>query len=233
MAKAPSFAGFGPAAIEFLTDLTNNNNKDWFDENKQRYEDTVREPARAFIRAMGPRLTKSISKSLVADDRKSGGSLMRIYRDIRFSKDKTPYKTNVGIQFRHELGKDVHAPGCYVHLGLDGCFVGMGMWRPESSALQKIREKIAADSKTWKRVSTDKKLLEHWKLGGESLKRPPRGFDKEHAFVEDLKRKDHILVMDLTLDQAESKKLPDLLIERFKRAKKHTKFLCDAVGVDF
>ncbi len=232
MAKKHDFPGFGPAATAFLTELTNNNNREWFEANKARYEAEVREPARAFVRAMEPRL-KKVSKELVADDRKVGGSLMRIYRDTRFSKDKTPYKTNVGIQFRHRLGKDVHAPGAYVHLGLDGCFLGVGVYRPEADALAKIRTLIDADPKRYRRVVEDKKLRAAWRLGGESLKRPPKGFDKDHPLVEELKRKDHILVQDLTVERAESPELPDLVLAQLMVGKKHTKMLCDALGIGF
>ena len=226
------FKGFGPEALEFLTDLRNHNNKAWFDENKPRYEALVREPARAFIRDMGKQLPK-LSKELRADDRKSGGSLMRIYRDVRFGKDKTPYKTNIGIQFRHQLGKDVHAPGAYVHLGLDGCFLGMGMWRPDSTSLLAIRERIVSDRKRWSRVTGAKRLLEHWRPSGDSLKRAPRGFAKDDPLLEDLKRKDHILISDLSIEDAESPALVTLAIERFSAAKKFTAFLCDAIGVAF
>ena len=229
---AEKFVAFGSEALEFLAELQDNNNKAWFAENKARYEELVREPARAFVRAMEKPLRK-ISRELVADDRKVGGSLMRVYRDVRFGKDKTPYKTNIGIQFRHALGKDVHAPGCYVHLGLDECFLGMGLWRPESAALQKIREAIVEDPKAWKRVSTDPKLREVWELGGESLKRPPRGFDKEHPLIDDLKRKDHILVATLGVDEAQSAELVELCLERFERGKRHMRFLCEAIDVGF
>ena len=226
------FRGFGPHTIGFLAELSNHNNKEWFDAHKQRYENEVREPARAFIRAMAPKL-KKISAALVADDRKVGGSLMRVYRDVRFSKDKTPYKTNVGIQFRHERGKDVHAPGCYVHLGLDGCFLGMGMWHPDAPSLAAIRKVIAEEPKKWQRVIGDAKLNAVWRMGGESLKRPPRGFDAEHPLIEELKRKDHILVSDLEVDEAESDQLVALCAERFTAGKRHMLALCDASGVPF
>lgn len=226
------FGGFGSETLEFLADLKNHNEREWFEANKPRYEDVVREPARAFIRDMGKKL-KRVSPELRADDRKAGGSLMRVNRDIRFSNDKTPYKTNLGIQFRHALGKDVHAPGAYVHLGLDGCFLGIGMWRPESKALKKIREAIAEHPKRWQKIVGAEKLTSTWRQGGESLKRPPRGFDKEHPAIEELKRKDHILVCDLTVEEAEGPELVDLCLKRFVAAKPHTKFLCDSVGVPF
>ena len=121
---------FTPETFRFLTELALNNSRTWFEANKARYEALVREPALAFIRGAGPHLRK-ISRHLVASDRKIGGSLMRVHRDVRFSRDKSPYKTNVGIQFRHEVGKDVHAPGLYVHIAPDECFLGAGVWHPE------------------------------------------------------------------------------------------------------
>jgi uncharacterized protein (TIGR02453 family) len=92
----------------------------------------------------------SISAHFLAQSRKVGGSLMRVYRDTRFSRDKTPYKTNIGIQFRHELGKDVHAPGYYLHIAPNECFAAIGLWHPESSALFKIRQAIADKSEAWR-----------------------------------------------------------------------------------
>ncbi|MGI9257968.1 MAG: DUF2461 domain-containing protein, partial [Gammaproteobacteria bacterium] len=129
-----SFAGFPAQTAKFLTELANNNARDWFNVNKQRYEDHVLEPALTFINAMEPRIEK-ISPHFLAVAKRTGGSLMRVYRDTRFSKDKTPYKTNIGIQFRHELGKDVHAPGFYLHIQPKNCFLGAGIWRPDSDAL--------------------------------------------------------------------------------------------------
>lgn len=233
-AKAPTgpFTKFGPKALAFLKELEKNNERDWFKANQDRYEALVREPARAFVRAMEPELD-ALSEHLVADDRKVGGSLMRVHRDTRFSKDKTPYKTNIGIQFRHEQGKDVHAPGCYVHLGLDGCFLGMGMWHPDADALKAIRAKIDAEPKRWKKIIGAKKLTKHWRQGGESLKRAPKGYDPDHPLIDQLNLKDHILVSDLTKKEATGPNLVELATERFKAAADHTRFLCEAIDVRF
>ncbi|MCW8921644.1 MAG: TIGR02453 family protein, partial [Sedimenticola sp.] len=97
------FEGFPDGTLPFLAELKANNNKAWFNDNKARYEALVREPALAFIESVGPGLAE-ISLHFRAIPKKVGGSLMRVYRDTRFAKDKTPYKTNIGIQFRHELG---------------------------------------------------------------------------------------------------------------------------------
>ena len=116
---------FSKSTFKFLDQLAANNNRTWFEENKPRYESLIREPALEFIEAMAPAL-KMFAPHFRADPRKMGGSLMRVYRDARFSRDKTPYKTNIGIQFRHELGKDVHAPGFYVHISTAECFLAVG-----------------------------------------------------------------------------------------------------------
>ena len=180
---------FTQATFTFLDELAANNNRAWFEENKPRYEALVREPAMEFISAMGPALEK-FAPHFHADPRKIGGSLMRVYRDTRFSRDKTPYKTNIGIQFRHALGKDVHAPGFYVHIATDECFFGAGCWHPDPDTLGKIRDLIAANPKKWLAARDNKKFVTDWALSGDSLTRPPRGYAIDHPAIGDLKRKD-------------------------------------------
>ena len=118
----PLFTGFPKDLNDFFTELEVNNNRDWFADNKERYLQNVAQPALDFITAMEKPL-KKISPHFTAVAKRSGGSLMRIYRDTRFSKNKTPYKNNLGIHFRHESGKDVHAPGFYFHYSLDESFI--------------------------------------------------------------------------------------------------------------
>ena len=111
----PDPSAFAPALFRFLRDLRKNNDREWFLAHKDVYERDVNEPALAFISAFAAPLRK-ISPHLVADARPIGGSLFRIYRDVRFSNDKRPYKTHVGIHFRHRSAGDAHAPGFYLHL---------------------------------------------------------------------------------------------------------------------
>ena len=115
----------------------------------------VREPALAFIRAFQPRL-KGISPYFLASDRSVGGSLMRVYRDTRFVKDGEPYKANVGVQFRHEQGRDIHAPGFYVHVAPGECFLAVGLWRPDPTALGQIRRAIVEWPDWWRRVRDER-----------------------------------------------------------------------------
>lgn len=181
----PETPFFAPELFEFLRQLKKRNNRDWFNKNKDRYEMHVRVPALQFIAAFAPRLHQ-ISPHFSADPHPTRGSLFRIYRDTRFSADKKPYKTHAGMSFNHAAGKHVHAPGFYLHLEPEGCFAAAGVWHPDSQALTKIRTAIVREPERW-RAATRK--LE---LGGDTLTRPPKGFDPAHPFVEDLKRKDYI-----------------------------------------
>lgn len=233
-----TFTGFTPDLFDFLAELAMNNTREWFEGQKSRYEASVRGPAQALIRAMAPRLTP-LSPHIVADDRKVGGSLMRIHRDTRFGSDKTPYKTNVGIQFRHSAGKDVHAPGLYLHIAhpgpgeMDGLFLGAGIYHPEKEPLEQIRQAIAEKPDAWRAVREDAAFAGTWTLGGESLKRPPRGFDPAHPFITDIQRKDFIGVADLSMDDVVRADLPDVLAARFMAARPLMAFLCAATGEAF
>lgn len=226
------YAKFRPETVAFLTELKNNNNRDWFNENKSRYEEQVLDVALRFIQSMQDPLAE-FAPRFTAIPKRMGGSLMRVYRDTRFSKNKTPYKTNIGIQFRHEQARDVHAPGYYVHIDPDQVFLGAGMWRPASEALRGIRERIADKPEEWERVRDDKTFKRHFKLGGESLTRPPRGFDKEHPQIVDIRRKDFIAVKNMTLEDALNPRFQQKVETSFKAATDYMRFLCKAVNVQF
>ena len=229
---ASRYAGFTPQTVGFLTELSKNNNREWFKENKSRYEELVLDPALRFIQSMQDPLL-DIAPKFVAQATRVGGSLMRVYRDTRFSKVKTPYKTNIGIQFRHERAKDVHSPGFYVHIDPEQVFLGVGMWRPDSEPLRGIRERIAAKPAEWKRTIGDSKFKRNFELGGEALTRPPRGFDKEHECIEDIKRKSFIAVEYLAVDDCLSPQFQRKVETTFKSGTPYMQFLCKAVGVQF
>ncbi|MDX8404957.1 MAG: DUF2461 domain-containing protein [Mariprofundus sp.] len=223
---------FTAATLAYLEALAVNNNRDWFQENRQRYEQEVRAPALAFIEAVGLRLP-AIAPHFIADSRKSGGSLMRIYRDSRFSKDKTPYKTNIGIQFRHEAGKDVHAPGYYLHISPTECFIGAGIWHPPTDALQKIRRFIVDEPEAWLSVRNDEAFSRWFYLDGDSLKTAPRGFDKTHPLIEDIRRKDFIGISDIAPVLIEQTDLAEIACDYFKAAAPLMQFLCRALRQPF
>src|ERR671936_1010545 len=143
-------ASFTPSFFQFFRELKNNNNRPWFEKNKARYERDVRDQLVAFVVAAGPRL-KKISPHFVADPRRS---VFRIYRDIRFSRDKTPYKTAGAVHFPHQGRRDGSAPSFYLHLEPGGAYSGVGIWHPDSVALGKIRDAIVDQPGRWKKVTT-------------------------------------------------------------------------------
>ena len=223
---------FTAATFSFLDELVVNNNRAWFEANKSRYESAVREPALEFIAAMGP-LLGGFAPHFHAEPRKVGGSLMRVYRDTRFSRDKSPYKTNIGIQFRHALGKDVHAPGFYLHVATSECFLGAGCWHPDVDALGQIRHRVATNPERWFVARDDREFREHWSLAGDALSRPPRGYAADHPALEDLKRKDFIALAPLSFDDVISPGLLKLASSRFASAATLMRFLCEALGAPY
>ena len=220
------------ALFDFLRELKANNERPWFEANKERYRVQVRDPMLAFIAAF-ERPLATISPHFRADPRPSGGSLFRIHRDIRFSKDKTPYKINVGAHFRHVAGKGAHAPGFYIHLEPGGCFAGCGVWRPDSRALGRIRDAVVDQPEAWRRITAAKAFQAAFELSGASLKRPPRGYDPDHPLIEDLKRKDFVAVSAFP----EADACAGDLLERFtaiaRAGSGFVEFLSRAVGAPF
>lgn len=232
MAKRIDPNPFGPGLLKFLRALSRNNDRDWFQAHRDDYEAEVREPALMFIRIM-ERHVRRVSPHLTAKDSRVGGSLMRIHRDVRFSKDKRPYKTNLGIQFRHEAGKDVHAPGLYFHVEPRRVFLGCGMWRPDRDSLRAVRDAIAGDPAGWRRVRDAKRFREAWQLGGESLKRAPRGYAEDHPMIEDLKRTDHIAFCEFPDEIVVDAKLIERVAGRFRKSAGYLRWQARALGLEF
>ena len=193
MSTSPS-SHFTPALFQFLRDLRENNNRPWFEANRSRFEDDVREPLTRFVVEFAPHLHE-ISPHFVADPRPSGGSVFRIYRDTRFSKDKTPYKTNMGAHFRHAAGKDVHAPGFYLHLEPDEVFMACGLWHPDPPTQTLVRDAIVARDRDWQAITAAiMEAVPHtFSFDGERLARAPRGYDPTHPLIDDLRRKDFVV----------------------------------------
>jgi uncharacterized protein (TIGR02453 family) len=214
---------FDDGTLAFLSDLKHHNDRAWFAKNKERYEEKLKEPFLDFISDAGPELRK-ISRNLVADPSPSGGSMFRIHRDIRFSKDKSPYKTYAGAHFQLG-GKASHGPGYYLHVQPGDCFVAGGMWMPEPGDLQRIRQRIADRPAEWTKA---RGKLDH---GDDALKRPPRGFDPDHPMIEDIKRKSFTSSVRFTDKQMTG---PDFM-KTFVRAcgdiAPLMRFLASAVGV--
>lgn len=230
---ADDFKGFPKDFFAFFRELKANNERPWFEANKQRFRDSVQAPMSEFIAAMAPHLAK-ISKEFVADPRPNGGSMFRIHRDVRFARDKRPYKEHAACQFRHRLGRDVHAPGFYMHVAPDEVYFGGGLWMPEADVLLKIRERIAKRPGDWKKVVGDGKFVNRFgAIEGEQLMRPPRGFDPAHPFIGDIKRKSFVAGIESNLKTAQGPGLVGDVSGCYKALTPLMNFLCVAVGVPF
>jgi uncharacterized protein (TIGR02453 family) len=226
------FSGFPRDFFRFFRELAANNERPWFEANKARYRESVVAPMMAFIEAMAPRL-EEISPHYRAIARPHGGSMFRIYRDTRFSKDKTPYKTHAGCHFRHELGRDAHAPGFYAHFENRRLYFGGGIWRPPSKELGLIRHFIADNPAAWRRIVNDDEVQARGGLQGDQLKRPPRGFDPGHEHIEDLKRKSFYVMTGARQSLAYSPELLDAVTDAFRATRPLSHFICDALEVPF
>jgi len=185
------FNGFSTDAVRFYEELTTHNNREWFQENKIRYQDGVLKPAQAFVETLGERL-KILSPAFQYDSRTSGvGSILRIYRDIRFSKDKTPYKTHLGIVFWEGNHKKMENPGFYFHLDPTGAVFYSGFHHFTSAFLRAYREAVHDKQIGEELISILKDIMEveGYEFGGEHYKRVPSGYEKDHPRADLLKYK--------------------------------------------
>jgi len=216
------------ATFAFLRELEANNNRDWFLANKDRYETTVREPFLRFIADFSSRLEK-INRHFVADPRPNGGSMMRIYRDIRFSKDKSPYKTWIAAHFNHtDAPEDTAAPGFYLHIDRNQCFAAGGMWRPDPVALKKVRDSIVKRPAAWQTIRRSKLLGEE-----ESTSRPPKGYIADHPFIDDIKRKSFCAGAEFKAGEVCDPSFLSKYAAACKSMSPLMKFLTEAVGLDW
>ena len=221
---------FTPRFFEFFEELSGNNNRDWFIANKPRYEHDVREPMLAFIADFAPLLRK-ISARYVADPSPTGGSMMRIYRNLRFSRDKTPYRTNASAAFGHRDGMHFNSPSFYLSLSAAEAFAGVGVWHPQADTTAKIRDAMAARPSKWKAAIGDRKFKSRFEMMGESLSRPPKGYNPSHPMIEELKRKDFIGGTDFTRKEVCSPDFLDLFSATCAAGSPFMKFLTEAMAL--
>jgi len=221
----------GPAAFKFLRELAAHNDKAWFDANKARFEAEVKAPALALIEALVP-VVRKVSPHILVDTRPHNGSLSRMNRDVRFSKDKTPYKTALFIHFKHAKASEEGTPALFLHVEPGASTAGGGVWRPGPVALKRIRDAIVETPAAWKKAQAAG-VKGACAMAGESLKRVPPGYDADHAFAEDLKRKDFGLHRTFTDAEVSGPKAVDAIRARFEAVAPMLSFLCRATGVPF
>jgi uncharacterized protein (TIGR02453 family) len=223
---------FTKDGLRFLAELRDHNDKPWFEANKARYEEGLREPGLRLVTDLAPVLHK-ISRHMVADARPNGGSLSRIYRDTRFSKDKSPYKTALFLHFGHDGGGEEAMPGFYLHIEPGASTIGGGIWHPATPALERIRQAIVSSPAAWTKAKQGKHVGPGCAMGGEMLKKVPRGYDPEHPHAEDLRRKDFGLHQPLADAALTGPNLIAEIQKGFGAAVPLLEFLAEAVGLPF
>ncbi len=226
---------FRPAAFTFFRGLKRNNRKDWFEDHRQQYESEIRGPMRDLIEEVDVRLAR-IAPEFIGDPKRS---MFRIYRDIRFSKDKSPYKTAAGVWFYHgdagrKVGQDAEGGGAgiYFHLAPDDCFSAGGIWMPAGAVLRKVRDGLAEDHRGFERSIGSARFKRRFgSLDEEAmLKRMPRGFDEDHPAAKWLRYKSFTVHRPLTTSQVQSKRLPDTLAADVEVMLPLLRWLNSAVG---
>jgi uncharacterized protein (TIGR02453 family) len=228
-AVSHDFTGFRPEAIQFLVGLAENNSRDWFQPRKADFERLLKEPMEQLCVALGEQF-RARGIPLNADPRRSP---FRIYRDVRFSKDKRPYKTAVAASFGwagdnrttvaegRSHTQNVHASGGYFHLEPGEIFVGGGVWHPQSSWLAAFRQRVANHSGELQAIVEEPAFVDAFGAisdDGESLKRVPAGYPADHPAADLLRKKNVTFGRRLSDDEALSPRLPGLLADAFETA---------------
>ena len=233
--ERPSSAASGRRRWRFLRRLARHNSREWFERHRPIYETEVRDPLRSLVEEMDVRLAR-VAPEIVGDPRRS---IFRIYRDVRFSADKSPYKTNAACQFYHTdagrgAGQDAEGAGAGLYFQLaDGeCFVAGGIWMPARPALEKIREALAADPEGLDEIVRAPVFRRRFKaLDREAmLTRLPRGYAEGHPAERWLRYKSFTATRMLTERQATSARLPALLERDFAALVPLVRWLNGAIG---
>ncbi|MBM2816235.1 MAG: hypothetical protein HW421_2997 [Ignavibacteria bacterium] len=225
------FKGLKPAALKFFKDLAQNNNKEWFTENKHIYENEVKEPLKAMVSELGV-LFANEGLSIIADPKKA---MFRINRDIRFSPDKSPYKTHAGVFLPYTLSqtnvKPVESLGLYYHFEPAESFIAAGIHSPLPPILKSLREHIAENWQEFDKIINLKSLKKEFPTIYESgsLKTMPRGFPSDHPAGKYLKMKEFTVFCEIQHKNSYSPELTKLMITKARAAKPFMDFLLSGI----
>jgi uncharacterized protein (TIGR02453 family) len=225
----PTFTGFSPEAFQFLVDLAFNNERSWFQPRKAQYERLLKEPLQALCADLAVEFAR-LGIPLRADPRKSP---FRIYRDTRFSRDKTPYKTNVAASFpwvgggsATSEGQSERHGGGYVHISPAGSWMGGGMWHPEKARLDAFRRAVDREPVRTLAALEDPRFRARFeRVHGDSLKRMPPGYPADHPHADLLRLKDVTFGRELDQSEVTSAELPRILATDFAAALPVMEFL--------
>lgn len=209
----PPFSGMPADALTFLRSLKKNNNREWFEKNKERFEHSVKEPFQSFLSDAAEKLS-AFDKDITIDPKRN---IYRIYRDIRFSKDKTPYKTWIAASFTFKDGSRKTSAGYYVHIAADEIIIGGGLWAPLPEQLKNIRDAISTHPNELRKILGQKDFKKLFgEIEGESLKTIPQGFEKDHPAADLIKMKQFLCSITREPEVSSSPKFLKIAVDAFK-----------------
>lgn len=220
------FRGFPPEALVFLRQLAANNNREWFQANKSDYETHLQQPLDKLVFALGDELDK-FSPGFQTDPKKA---IYRIYRDVRFSADKQPYKTHVSASFFPKWMQKHMGGGYYFHFSATEFFLGGGVYRAGSKEVYAIRKRLHQDPATYRKLVAAASFKRHFgEVQGDRLKRAPKGFSPEDPAIDLLVGKQFLASTQLPIELAETPKLQAEIVKHFKTLQPWIDWLNDAV----
>jgi uncharacterized protein (TIGR02453 family) len=224
---------FSDASFKFLRGLARHNEREWFQAHKADYDENVRGPFQRLLTDLQPVLA-GVSEHYRSEPKTVGGSLFRIQRDTRFANDKTPYKPWQGARLFHARGRQIEAPSFYLHLQPGNCFVGAGLWHPESATQRAVRQFIFDNPGSWKAAAHAPAFRRRFDLGDdEKLVRPPRGFPADFEFIEDLKLKNFVALRAIDDDVMLGARLRQTLATDLSALAPFVDYLCAALDLEF
>ena len=214
--------GIDVSTIKFLKDLEKNNNREWFQSNKDKYENTLQN-----IKEVSAEVKEKLSKKDLIEDAK----VFRIYRDVRFSKDKAPYKNNLGVHFTRATKK--LRGGYYLHIQPGESFAGGGFWAPSPEDLKRIRDEFAFDTKTIRRITSGKTFVKYFgTLGGDELKTAPSGYDRNHPGIDLIRKKQFVVMRKFTDKEVTDKNFVKEVVATFEAMRPFFDYMSEVLGTD-
>lgn len=215
-------SGINPQVFSFFTALAKNNNREWFEANKPKFK-TLENEVKVF--------TKEVERALQLHDKIQKAKMFRIYRDVRFSKNKTPYKTHFGIAFHRE--KPAFRGGYYIHLEPGNSFLGVGFWGPSPEDLFRIRKELELDAEELRKIMAQSDFKKYWgELSGDEVKTAPKGFDKAHSNIDLIKKKQYVFLKNFTDQQVFSDNFVDLIDEHFQHIRPYFDYMSNVLTTD-
>ncbi len=214
--------GIETSTIKFLKDLEKNNNREWFQSHKAQYESTLEN-----IKELSAEVKEKLSKKDLIEDAK----VFRIYRDVRFSKDKAPYKNNLGVHFTRAT-KQLRG-GYYLHIQPGESFAGGGFWAPSPEDLKRIRDEFAFDTKTIRKITSGKTFVKYFgTLGGDELKTAPSGYDRNHPGIDLIRKKQFVVMRKFTDKEVADKNFVKEVVATFEAMRPFFDYMSEVLGTD-